>query len=58
MARKMSGKIEVGKALAKVSLATFAAVGSASGNILFAGLAAAPSAFLSAYDILRTKDDA
>ncbi len=52
MPKKKVAIIQVGKALAKVSLTALAAVGGASGNLLFAGLSVLPLSVLDAYDAL------
>src|SRR5947209_7021857 len=53
MTEKHVATIDIAKALAGVPLTVFAAVGSASGNLLFAGLAALPPAILVAYDTIK-----
>lgn len=52
MAEKKVATLNITKALMGVSFATLAAIGSASGNLLFAGLAAVPAAGMTAFDTL------
>jgi hypothetical protein len=53
MAKKKVAKIEFAKVAAGISFATLAAIGGATGNIAFAGLAAIPAASLASYETLR-----
>ncbi len=52
MSNKKVAKIDIVKAIAKVSFSTLAAIGSSTGNPLLAGLAAIPAAGLVSHDIL------
>jgi len=52
MAEKKVATLNITKALMGVSFATLAAIGSASGNLLFAGLSAVPIAGMTAFDSL------
>jgi hypothetical protein len=57
MSRRNVATIDIVKILGGVSFATLVAVGSASGNLLFAGLSALPAAILSASDTISTYID-
>jgi hypothetical protein len=58
MSEKYTATIDVTKALAGVPFGVLAAVGAASGNLLFAGLAALPSTVLAAYDTIKNSRQA
>src|SRR2546425_3739057 len=58
MPEEQNATIDIIKALAGVPLATLAAVAGASGNLLFAGLAALPPAAIAAYDTIKKSHQA
>jgi hypothetical protein len=58
MSERNSATINIIKTLAGVPLTTLAAVGGASSNLLFAGLAALPLAVLVAYNTIESSKQA
>lgn len=57
MPKKKASVIDIGKAITQISFTTLAAIGSATGNVLFAGIAAFPSAILTAFDSFKKEDE-